>query len=82
MIFVLSSDLNYNRIILNDISVDFGIDVIIECRYGIGFRNLFLYCGESGVVIYILLGDNFICLGLELNFFYYNRNVLFCIWVK
>lgn len=64
VIFNLSVDFNYNRIFLNEnISVDFGIDVIIECRYGIGFCNLFLYCGESGVVIYRLLGDNFICLG-------------------
>lgn len=78
----LSSDPNYNRIIPNDTSVDFGTDVTIECRYGTGFRNLSLYCGESGVATYTLLGDNLTCPGLELIFFYYNRNVLSCIWAK
>uniref|UniRef100_A0A8W8JNR8 Sushi, von Willebrand factor type A, EGF and pentraxin domain-containing protein 1 n=1 Tax=Magallana gigas TaxID=29159 RepID=A0A8W8JNR8_MAGGI len=57
----LSSDPNYNRIIPNDTSVDFGTDVTIECRYGTGFRNLSLYCGESGVATYTLLGDNLTC---------------------
>lgn len=78
----LSSDPNYNRIIPNDTSVDFGTDVTIECRYGTGFRNLSLYCGEGGVATYTLLGDNLTCPGLELIFFYYNRNVLSCIWAK
>lgn len=57
----LSSDSNYNRIIPNDTSVDFGTDVTIECSYGTGFRNLSLYCGESGVATYELLGDNLTC---------------------
>uniref|UniRef100_K1PSV5 C4b-binding protein alpha chain n=1 Tax=Magallana gigas TaxID=29159 RepID=K1PSV5_MAGGI len=58
----LSADPNYNRIFPNEnTSVDFGTDVTIECRYGTGFRNLSLYCGESGVAIYRLLGDNLTC---------------------
>lgn len=61
----LNSDPNYNRIIPNDTSVDFGTDVTIECRYGTRFRNLSLYCGESGVATYTLLGDNLTCPGKE-----------------
>lgn len=60
----LSADPNYNRIFPNEnTSVDFGTDVTIECRYGTGFRNLSLYCGESGVATYTLLGDNLTCPG-------------------
>ncbi|XP_065921906.1 CUB and sushi domain-containing protein 3 [Magallana gigas] len=58
----LSADPNYNIIFPNEnTSVDFGTDVTIECRYGNGFRNLSLYCGESGVATYELLGDNLTC---------------------
>lgn len=81
LIPVLSSDPNYKRIIPNDTSVDFGTDVTIECRYGTGFRNLSLYCGESGVATYELLGDNLTCPGLETNFLFI-CNEPSCIWLS
>lgn len=62
----LTADPNYNRIIPNEnVTVMFGDSVIIECKYGTTFRNLSLYCGESGVAQYDLLGDNRTCPGLR-----------------
>lgn len=60
----LNSDPNYNKIFPSENSaVEFGTEVIIECKYGSKFRNLSLYCGESSLSKYDLLGDNLTCPG-------------------
>ncbi|XP_056017716.1 sushi, von Willebrand factor type A, EGF and pentraxin domain-containing protein 1-like isoform X1 [Ostrea edulis] len=58
----LNSDPYYNKIFPSENSaVEFGTEVIIECKYGSKFRNLSLYCGESSLSKYNLLGDNLTC---------------------